>query len=252
MACDDRRPSAVAVPAALLFAVLLHALGLGDIFLILFGGTFHEAGHALAAWLGGRWAFFVPFGFTMTGGSRSPLIALLFFGGAAGFAVVCLRERCFGAALGCAALIGGMGYLCLRASTKEWEMWMVFAGCAGELVLSAALVLGFYYRLPDVLRWDFWRYPLMFIAAVAFVESFMHWQNMDPDLRGQVFGDAVTSSKEYDNDMVRLVSEHHWTAQQLIRAYRGIGLAGLAAIAAHSLWFLGRGAWPARTAEPSV
>lgn len=246
---DDRPPSAVAVPGVLIFAALLHALGLGELSLILLGGTFHEMGHCLAAWLGGRWSIFIPFGFALWGGSRSPVIALLFFCGLAGAAWACLRERCYGAVLACAALAGGLAYLGFAASEAEWEMWAVFAGCAGELILSAALVLGFYYWLPRVVRWDFWRYPLMFIAAIAFVESFLRWRNMDPELRAVVFGDAVNASRESGNDMVRLVNDHRWTAAGLIRAYRGIGLSCGAAIAAHCLWFLAKPAPAAASRE---
>ena len=50
------------------------------------------------------------------------------------------------------------------ANADQWEMWTCM-GLGGEGALSALMVLTFYYRVPDRLRWDFWRWPVFFLGV---------------------------------------------------------------------------------------
>lgn len=52
----------------------------------------------------------------------------------------------------------------------------------------------FYHRPPDRLRWDFWRYPALFVSAPAFFESALFWIRMDPGLAATLGGDTVENS----------------------------------------------------------
>jgi hypothetical protein len=232
----DARTGAAALPIVFLVAGLLHAMGVGDLANIVIGGTLHEMGHAGAALLGGRWAFFVPFAFTFVGHDVSIIVVIAMLGGAAWLGRLCVEERCWGGAALCVLVAAAQIRLTFLSSADEWEMWTVFFGCGGELALSALMVMSFFQRLPDRLRWDFWRWPVLVLGGLAFFEAVLYWQKMDPELRATLGGDAVSQSRESDQDMVRLVRDWHWTAAELIRAYRGLGLAGIAGIAAQYAW----------------
>jgi hypothetical protein len=234
---SDPRQDAAAYPIVFAVAALLHVAGVGDIARVLVGGTLHEMGHSLAAVLGGRWAFFVPFAFTFTGEDVSPVVVAAVLGGAGWLGWRCVQERCWGWAALCAALIAAQIRMAFIATADDWRMWMVFFGCGGELVLSALMVMAFYHRLPERLRWDFWRWPVLLLGALAFFEAAIFWRNMDPGLSATLGGDSVAQSRENDQDMVRLVRVWHWTALELLRAYRALGLAGAVGILLHYAWF---------------
>ncbi len=233
---SDADTDAKALPAAVAVAALIHLAGLGDIARLSLGGVIHEMGHWSAAILGGRWAFFVPYVLTFVGQDLSVFVAAAVFAAAAWLGRYFYQEGCRGFATLCGLVIVGQVALTLVASADQWRMWTVFWGCGGEVVLSALMVVTYYYRMPDRLRWDFWRWPVFLLGTQCFFENILFWQRVSPDLRELLGGDAVGQSREYDQDMVRLVHDWHWAPGALIAAYRGLCLLGLAAVTLHYAW----------------
>lgn len=66
-------------------------------------------------------------------------------------------------------------YLTWFTSSYTFEMLLTFGGIGGEFYLSSLLIGGFYLRLPDRWRWDFWRFIALGVAANTFWNSFWQW-----------------------------------------------------------------------------
>lgn len=230
---SDAKTDGMALPVTVCAAILIHAAGMGDIARLTLGGVIHEMGHWAAALLSGRWAFFVPYVLTFTGEDLSIVVVALVFGAAFWLGRWFYEEGCREFAALCGLVVVAQVALTVIASADQSKMWMVFFGCGGEVILSALMVLTFYYRMPDPLRWDFWRWPVFVLGVMCFVENVIFWQAVHPDLRELLGGDAISSTREYDQDMVRLVRNWHWTPGGLIGAYRALCLLGVVLIALH-------------------
>jgi len=200
----------LALPVVFGAAAALNLIGINLLGFVM-SITYHEFGHAAASWLGGRWAVPIPVAaLTFTGSDRSWLVAALLFAAVGWLAERAQRERRWPALTLCSAVLLAQIAMMAIASRERWQMWMVWSGCAGELVFGALGVIAFYHRVSERLRWDFWRYPVL----------------------------AVSASRDSGNDMVRLVKEHGLSPQAIRRSYVLLAQAGAAAIALHYLWFL--------------
>ena len=237
--------NAVAVPAALLLALLLDATGL-QLFLSVFvvNMWLHELGHAALAWFSGYHAVplpFVTFTFPDQKSGLTSFALALILGAFIYFGMT--RKRPY------LAVLGGVGFVIQAVLTlivpKAVALeGITFAGCAGEMVWSTLLLVSFYYRLPDRIRWDFWRYVALFFGAFGLVHAVLQWHAISG---GQ---SLLPSGSKGDTggDMNKLLDLHGWTAGGLIRAYVGIGDACLAVVAVHYGVFLRRALAKARAA----
>lgn len=240
----------VAVPAALLLALLLDATGLRFFLSVLVVNMWlHELGHAALAWFSGYHAVLLPFvTFTFPeqkSGLTSFALALV-LGACVHFGVS--RKRPYLAVLGGAGLLI-QACLTLLVSRQTSLEWITFAGCAGEMVWSTLLLTSFYYRLPDRLRWDFWRYVALFFGAFGLVHAVSQWRSVSGGQSLLPLGSALGGKGDSGGDMNKLLDLHGWTADGIIRAYLGIGHACLAVVAIHYGSFLHRALRKARLSE---
>src|SRR5580700_11759067 len=167
----------LALPLALLVARLLAGTGLRMAASML-AMVLHESGHAITAWLTGRWA--VPLLWvTPHGQERSWLIVLLVTTviGFAGFLAWRMERQ--GWLLAAAALL----LLQLVALSLPAEALIVFFGDGGALVLATLLMATFYAPRESRLykSWGL-RWGLLAIGALSFVHVFLMWRGPLEDL----------------------------------------------------------------------
>ncbi len=77
-------------------------------------------------------------------------------------------------------LIGLQGLLTFGIPDSVFAVWAGLGGLCGELLLSTLILINFYHRFPDHLRWDFWRYPFLLLAACGFWQNLRLWWGTIP------------------------------------------------------------------------
>jgi hypothetical protein len=237
------RANEYALPGALALGVVLHPLGLW----IVSQFFYHELGHAFAAWLCGRWAVPIPIaGLTLLSLERSWFFTALTFGG-----LGWIWKWSWSAENNKGLLLSTLGlmissYLLLGASGNENVGWIVYGGCAGEIVISTLVIVAFYWEGPERLRWDFWRWPVLLSGAVLLVHSLIFWSAAQRAPDQTMMGENLTTSRDGDQDWVKLVRGHGWTSQGIADNYFHLALGGLGVVAIQYLWCLGA----ARGKEP--
>jgi Zn-finger nucleic acid-binding protein len=223
--------NALAVPLALGFGLVASAVFgfFVDIFLSM---PLHELGHASVAWFSGRYAMPLPFITFSVASEKSfwvglALSALLMAGLLLG-----LRERR-------RYLVGlaGAGFalqvvMTLLVSNSASVRLGTFCGCAGEIIFSTLLIVSFHYRLPDQLRWDFFRYLALLAGALPLVRALLRWRAVLGDLSLLPVGSALGGRQDPDGDMNKLLG-WGWSARSIASTYLWLGYACLAIIAAH-------------------
>lgn len=210
----------LAFPIAMSFAVLLHTIGFHRVFIFL-QIWIHEFGHATIAWFSGRRALPLPFGWTTVIPERSLFV---YFGGLILLGLLFRagwREKkrsTMIVAIVCAVIQFGMTWL---LPEDTFDMWLSFGGVGGEFYLSALLIAGFYFRLPDYFRWDFWRYPAMFLGANTFWTIFSFWRSVKQGTESIPWGSLIAGDSV--GDMNQLSEIHNWSNAQIINTYTGLG-----------------------------
>jgi hypothetical protein len=198
----------LAMPLALLFARLLAhtplALGAGMLTMVL-----HESGHAITAWLTGRWA--VPLLWvTMHGDHRSWLIVFGLAAAIISCGVLAWRAERWGWVLiAVAALIVQLMFLSLPAESS-----IVFGGDGGALVLSTILMAAFYAPRESKLErsWGL-RWGLLVIGALVLVHVSLLWSGPMEDLPfGEIEGVNLS-------DPSLLTEMYGWTVLRLVDRY---------------------------------
>jgi hypothetical protein len=224
----------LALPIALTLALLFCTTEVGRFLGALVGMPFHELGHAVASWLGSRFAVPLPF-FTIWSNEQSVLFGALVAGLLGWFGYHSWRERSRFGVLLAATLLATQVSISWIGSPRSSEMIQILGGALGEIVLGALLLAGFHFPLPDRLRWDFWRWPALLPASICFAQALLLWTRALGDTSQIPWGSAVGS--EADGDMNRLVRDHGWTARTLVTFYLSasalavLGLAGAYAVA---------------------
>ncbi len=217
----------LAFPLALLFARLIARtpLGLAAGMLTM---VLHESGHAITAWLTGRWA--VPLLWVTTHGQQRYwgivflLAAVIVFGGFLAWRA----ERWGWVLIAGAALIAQMAFLSLPAESS-----IVFGGDGGAFVLSTILMAAFYAPRESKLvqSWGL-RWGLLVIGALVFVHVFLMWSGPMENLPfGEIEGVNLS-------DPSLLTEMYGWTVLQLVDRYVRLAEICLAALVALYLWGL--------------
>lgn len=243
---DSWRLNLWAVPASLGFVFLCKLLWVPDlVFWYVFSIPTHEMGHAIAAWLSGRFA--VPIGAIL------PAAAFTAIAAKRSVAVFC-------ASAGTSAIIGYRSFRARRPypvfvsililalsihftwilPERETLMWFTYAGAGGELILGTFLVVSFYYRLPDRWRWDFFRLIALVAGMYAFLSAFLLWLKVSQGAADMPMGSLLNGRGDEAGDMERLVSLYGWTKAGLVSSYVRLGWICSAVIGAHYLFFLRR------------
>lgn len=227
----------LAFPIVLCSTILLQSIGFARILFPLQIWV-HEVGHATVAWFSGRRAIPLPFGWTNFQPERSLfvyfgillLLGLLF---RAGWKEKKRSTMLF--AIGCAILQFGMTWI---QSADQFEMWFSFGGIGGEFYLSALMMAGFYFQLPNYWRWDFWRYPFIVVGANTFWAAFSRWQQIKKGVESIPWGSLLQGEGDAGGDMNQLSEVYHWSDQRIITTYSTLGSLCLIALISLYVFFL--------------
>ena len=215
----------LALPLALLLARMVAATGLrmaaGMLSMVL-----HETGHAITAWLTGRWAVPMPW-VTPHGQERSWLIVVLvssaiLFGGYLAWQAERPRWLFLAAALLVVQLI---------ALTQPAGALITFFGEGGAMILATLLMATFYAprESPLVKNWGL-RWGLLVIGALGFLHVFLLWKGPMEDLPfGEIEGVNLS-------DPSLLTEMYGWSVLQMVDRYVRLGWGCLAALLALYLW----------------
>jgi hypothetical protein len=217
----------LALPAALLLARLVAGTPLRMAAAML-AMVLHESGHAITAWLTGRWAVPLPW-VTPHGQERSWLIVLLVTAaiGFAGFLAWKMERP------GWLLAAAGLLVLQLIALSSPAEAMIIFFGDGGALVLATILMATFYAPRESRLykSWGL-RWGLLAIGALSFMHVFLMWRGPLEDLPfGEIEGVNLS-------DPSLLTEMYGWTVLQMVDRYVRLGTFCLLALLALYIWGL--------------
>ena len=217
----------LALPLALLVARLLAGTGLRMVASML-AMVLHENGHAITAWLTGRWA--VPLLWvTPHGEERSwwivlALTAAIVF---AGFLAWKAERWAWVVAAGAALLLQ------LIVLTLPAGALIVFFGDGGAMVLATILMAAFYAPRERALykSWGL-RWGLLGIGALSFMHVFLLWTGPFENIPfGEIEGVNLS-------DPSLLTEMYGWSATQLVDRYVRLGRVCLVALLVLYVWGL--------------
>lgn len=219
---NNRYVLRAAVPIAFLLAILAQVLVFPKLLLRGVQLWIHELGHALVAWLSGYGATPLPFGWTNVSEDRSlivyfcflTLLLILFWSG--------WREQKRWGMVMAVVLSIVQFYLTWIMPEHSVATWISFGGVGGELCLSTVLVVCFYFPLPDGLRWNFWRYPVLLMAAYTFTASFGMWHQIKAGAAEIPWGTMLGGQGDAGGDMNKL-SASGWSDAQILNTYSHLG-----------------------------
>jgi hypothetical protein len=238
----DQSPAAIQKQAATEFKYRLFALPLALLVAYWLTGTgfnmvagmlamvVHECGHAVTAWLAGRWA--VPtFWFTMIGQSRSWFMVLLVTGAILFGGFQAWRARRWGWVCAAAAVLFlQMDILSMHASQGAL---IIFGGDGGAMVLATILMATFYAPRDSALckSWGL-RWGLLVIGALAFMHVYRSWSGSWGNIPfGEIEGRGPS-------DPTLLTEMYGWSVIQLVDRYLLLAKACFMAMGAMYLWGL--------------
>jgi hypothetical protein len=193
----------------------------------------HELGHATVAWLTGRRALPLPFGWTSVADERSMFVYLgvLFLLGL--LLVAGWRERMAWPVILAAALAALQLEMTWFMPEHTQRMLEIFAGVGGEFLLSALMMAAFFVQFPEKFRWGACRYVVLFIAASCLINASTYWNRVHHGTEDIPWGSMINGEDDGGGDMNILRDEFGWTNHQIIGAYYRLGegcLAGLLVI----------------------
>ena len=218
---------ALALPLALLVARLIDGTGLGMASAML-AMVLHESGHAITAWLTGRWA--IPLLWvTPHGEERSWAIVLVMTATIVLAGFLTWKAQHWGWVLAASAvLILQVIFLNLPAGAA-----IVFCGDGGAMVLATILMAMFYAPRESALRksWGL-RWGLLVIGALSFMHVFRIWTGPFEDIPfGEIEGVGPS-------DPTLLTETYGWSVTQLVDRYVRLGTVCLAFLAGMYVWAL--------------
>jgi len=214
----------------------------GDILRWYVSNAAHELGHMFAAWFGGRFSisfiiFAVNFAYNWPGISQLVIAGGFLLALALGY--YSWRRQDF-RLLGAVVLLEVLHLFATFSIDEFWmERYILVMGFGGQFLLSTLLVVAFYYPLPDVCRWDWFRYPALYMGMCSFVYTFGEWKRYAEDpASSSVLSEYAARP---DSDIARLMKgPSALTAADINTIFLGLALFCGAVMLGHYLFFLWR------------
>lgn len=226
----ELRYRALALPVALLVAYWATGTGFNMVAGML-AMVVHESGHAVTAWLSGRWA--IPtFWVTPYGQTRSWLIILLVTSSilAWGFFAWRAKRWALVAAAGVAPIL--QMFMLSRTPFKQ-DCLIIFFGDGGAMVLATILMATFYTPRESKLykSWGV-RWGLLTIGALAFMHVYRLWSGAYENIPfGEIEGVNLS-------DPSLLTTMYGWSVTQMVDRYLLLARFCFAATIALYFWGL--------------
>ena len=233
---DSRIVNIVAPPVVAAIAIGVKHSVLGQL-LMGFQIWTHEFGHAIVAWMSGYRALPLPLGWASIDPNKSLfvyfgvlfLFSLLFISG--------VREKR-------PMAVGAAVVLALAQAAFTWKvpehrvwMWITFGGIGGEFLLATAMIVLFYFELPEKFRWGGCRYVFLAWGAMSFFEAYQFWRLVRRGVEGIPYGSMLYGEEDANGDMNKLHDDYDWTQSQIIYTYDHLGSVCLALILFAYIWF---------------
>ena len=234
---QNRFSSTIIFPLLLTLAIILNSMPFTKFFLRGVNIWFHEFGHATVAWLSGRRAIPLPFGWTNFEPARSSFVYLgiLFLLGLLFWAGWKEQRR------------WPMVLAVVIALLQFWMTWLMplstfnvlfaFGGIGGEFYLSAFLMVNYFFALPQYLRWDFYRFPVVLGAAFTFWDRVGFWNQV---ARGQasIPWGSIWGGPNHSGGDMNLLVQYGWSSRQIIESYNHLGKFCIVAIMGTYFYFV--------------
>ena len=236
MSFNNRFTSAIIFPMLLISGFILNLMPLTKFLLRGINIWFHEFGHAIIAWLSGRRAIPLPIGWTNFQHQQSSfvywgilfLLGLLFFSG--------WKEKRYWSMVLAVAIAWLQFWMTWLMSPDNFYVLFSFSGIGGEFCLCAFLMVNYFFALPEYLRWDFYRFPVVLGAAFTFWHQIGFWHQIDRGQAAIPWGTIWGGSNDSGGDM-NLLIQYGWNNQQIIDTYNHLGDLCIIAIAVSYFYF---------------
>jgi hypothetical protein len=219
----------VALPFALLVGRVVAGSSLGFAAGLL-TMVLHESGHAITAWLTGRWA--VPLLWvTMHGDERSWFVVLAVTAAIAFGGFLAWKARRWRWV--CAAGVMLVVQIIFLSSPMPPGALIVFGGDGGAMVLATILMATFYAPRESALckRWGL-RWGLLAIGALSFMYVYHSWSGPYENIPfGEIEGVNLS-------DPSLLTEMYGWSVIQLVDRYIGLATVCLGALGVVYVWGL--------------
>ena len=184
----------------------------------------HEFGHATAAWMCGRRALPLPFGWTNVEPEYSSFVyagLLLLFGI---LFVTGWKERKAWPMVAALVLAAVQFFMTWRMTERQQEFWWgAFGGVGGEFYLSALLMVFFFVELPEKFRWGMCRYVFFLIGATTFLNIVTFWNQVYHGVENIPFGTMINGEDDQGGDMNKLMDLYGWSYSDIRRNYQFLG-----------------------------
>lgn len=172
----------------------------------------HELGHASGAWMTGRRATPLPFGWTPVDDEFSWFV---YFGMLFLFSVLFVagwRERKVWPMIAAVGLAVVQFIMTFRMNEHQQEFWWGgFGGVGGEFYLSTLFMAFFWVQMPEKFRWGLCRYVVFFLSASAFLNIYFFWHDVNRGLADIPWGSMIGGEDDANGDMQRLKQDYGWT-----------------------------------------
>jgi hypothetical protein len=230
----ERRFRQVALPVALVVAWAVVHTGLLHMLLrTVLSMWVHELGHAIAAWMCGRFAFPGPW-FTPVGAQRTWIVVVLLAAGIGYGVVRCWQTRKPWAVFLLVVLAAQL-YCTFVLPDHRAMALIIWSGDGGCMILGTLLMLSLYAHKHSQLRVGWLRWGFLVIGAAAFADGFATWWAARTDREVIPFGENEGRGQ---SDPTVLIFQQGFSIPGLVNGYVWLGLVCLAVLLAAYLWGL--------------
>jgi hypothetical protein len=199
----------------------------------------HELGHAATAWLCGYFAIPTLWKTLVFSESRGMVWPLVIAGGLAYAAFLAWRAEKMGYVAIIAAVLAVQGFCTLVIHEETAEMLFTFGGDGMGMVIAAALMAAFFFGKRTQLYRGSVRWGLLVIGAAAFADMAGTWFTALSNIDVVPFGENEGSGL---SDPMKLLEDHGWQVQVIVRRYVMVASGSLAALALVYAWGVARAA----------